>query len=166
MLFESFLVWSNNFIISFGYFGIFIVSIIGTATILFPFPVDIIIFTSSGFFNPLLIGIIAGIGSAIGELTSYYIGRAGRKFVIIKIKEGERFSKAEKLLNKYGFWTIPLFAFTPLPMDIIGLICGNIKYSVKKFFIGLLIGKIPRSLIFALAGNYAMSWILELYNLV
>ncbi len=162
MVFESFLIWSNGFITSFGYLGLFVISIIGTATILFPFPVDAIIFASGGFLNPILSGIIAGVGSAIGELTSYYMGRAGRKVVSIKRKKKKEFSKAEKLFHKYGFWAIPIFAFTPLPMDIIGLVCGGIKYNVKKFFIGSLIGKIPRTLILTIAGSYAIPWALDL----
>jgi len=161
MVFESFLIWSNGFITSFGYLGLFIISIIGTATILFPFPIDVIIFASGGFLNPILSGIIAGIGSAIGELTSYYTGRAGRKVISMR-KEKKIFLKTKKLFNKYSFWIIPIFAFTPLPMDIIGLVCGGLNYNVKKFFIGSLIGKIPRTLILTIAGSYTIPWVLGL----
>jgi len=105
---------------------------------------------------------IAGVGSAIGELSAYYVGRAGRKIVDIKRKKGKEFSRVERMFHRYGFWAIPVFSFTPLPMDIIGLFCGGIKYNVKKFFIGALIGKIPRTLILTIAGGYAIPWVLKI----
>jgi len=154
--------WFSGFVLGSGYLGLFVVSIIGSATILFIFPSDAIILASGGFLNPILAGIIAGVGSAIGELSAYYVGRAGRKIVDIKRKKKKEFSKTERMFHKYGFWTIPVFSFTPLPMDIIGLFCGGIKYNVKKFFIGVLIGKIPRTLILTIAGGYAIPWILKL----
>jgi len=143
-----------------GYLGLFGISILGTATIFIVFPIDAIILAAGGYLHPILAGIIAGVGTAIGELSAYYVGRAGRKIVEIKRKKG--FSRAERIFHRYGFWTIPFFAFTPLPMDIIGLFCGGIKYSVKKFLIGTLIGKLPRALILTIAGGYAIPWVLKL----
>lgn len=145
-----------------GYLGIFGISILGTATIFFIIPIDAVIFTSGGYLNPVLAGLIAGLGSAIGELSAYYVGRAGRKIIELKGKRSKVFSKAEKMFHKYGFWTIPIFAFSPLPMDIIGLVCGGAKYNVKKFLIGTIMGKIPRALILAIAGGYAAPWMLKL----
>jgi membrane protein YqaA with SNARE-associated domain len=51
--------------------------------------------------------------------------------------------------SKYGFWAIPIFAFSPLPMDLLGLVLGYLRYNPGKFFLGSLIGKVPRSLLLA-----------------
>lgn len=159
---SALLMWSYNFMLVSGYAGVFGISVLGTATIFFVLPIDAIIFASGGYLNPVLAGIIAGIGTALGELSAYYVGRAGRKLVDIKRKKKKKFSKVERMFRKYGFWTIPIFSFTPLPMDVIGLVCGGTKYNVKKFFMGTLIGKVPRALILTIAGGYAIPWVMEL----
>ncbi len=155
------LMWSYNFMLVSGYAGVFGISVLGTATIFFVLPIDAIIFASGGYLNPLLSGIIAGMGTALGELSAYYVGRAGRKLVDLKRKK-KALIKVERMFRKYGFWTIPIFSFTPLPMDVIGLVCGGTRYNVKKFFVGTLIGKVPRALILTIAGGYAIPWVIEL----
>src|SRR4030067_1315214 len=83
MFWSNFIAWAEKFIVEFSYFAIFLVSLIGTSTLFIPFPFDtIVIFAASGLgLNPLLVGISAGIGAAIGELTGYFVGAGGR-FVI------------------------------------------------------------------------------------
>jgi membrane protein YqaA with SNARE-associated domain len=153
----------SEFLLTWGYLGIFIISVLGTATLFFPLPVDGIIFALGSELNPWVLGIIAGIGMTLGELTAYYAGYIGTTLVK-KRRHITKIGKVRNVFQKYGFFTIPLFAFTPLPFDIIGIFCGIIKYDVKKFFIGTLLGKIPRAVILALAGNYtfqALAWFVK-----
>ena len=115
-----------------GYSGIFGISVLGIATIFFVLPIDAIILISDGYLHAVLVCIIACIDTAIGELSAYYVGRAGRKIVDLKIKKKKGFSKVERMFRKCGFWTILIFSFTPLPMDVIGLVCRGTKYNAKK----------------------------------
>ncbi len=158
---ENFLVWSRELSTAFGYVGIFMVSILGTSSILFPLPLDILIFTVSAFFNPWILGIVSGVGSSIGEMTSYFVAFAGAKIVEMTDKKHKSYEKAVRYFDKYGFWIIPVFAFTPLPMDVVGLAAGGMKYDYRRFFLGVLIGKIPRMLIISLAGYYGIGWIMS-----
>jgi membrane protein YqaA with SNARE-associated domain len=149
---------------SLGYLGIFLASILGSASVLLPVPIFIVIFTAGAVLNPLLVGIVAGFGSAIGELVSYGIGFGGEKFLEKKInlKENKWISRGKKWMNRYGgFFLVFVFAATPLPDDIIGLICGAIRYDIKKFFIACLLGKILSSLALAYGGYYGLNWILN-----
>jgi len=153
---------------SLGYPGIFFASLLGSASVIFPMPTFIIIFTSGAIFNPLLVGIIAGIGSAIGELVSYGIGFGGRKLLgkRIRIKERKWLSRGKKWLRSYGgFFLVFVFAATPLPDDVIGIICGSIRYDIKKFFVACMLGKVLLSLILAYGGYYGLNWILSLFGL-
>ena len=152
-----------EFLLTWGYIGVFILSLVGTATLFLPLPVDGIIFALGSKLNPWLLGIIAGIGMSLGELTAYYAGYLGT-VLVEKRRHLEKIDKIRDVFQKYGFFTIPLFAFTPLPFDLIGIFCGVIKYDVRKFFIGTLLGKTPRALILALAGNYtfqALVWFVK-----
>ncbi|MFH1445271.1 MAG: VTT domain-containing protein [Nanoarchaeota archaeon] len=157
----QFVTWSQTMVETTGYLGVFLVSLIGSASIFFPVPAFIVIFAAGVFLNPWLVGLIAGIGSAIGELTGYLLGFGGRK--VAETKYEKQLEKTKKWVDRRGaFFVIFLFALTPLPDDIAGIIAGVIEYDIKKFFIATLIGKIILSVGIALAGFYGMNWILGL----
>jgi membrane protein YqaA with SNARE-associated domain len=148
---------------TYGYFGIFLISLTEASTIIFPLPFSFVIFTAGAILNPILVGLSAGLGAAIGEFTGYAIGFGGRK--VIEKKYKNNIKKAEKLFQKYGaFLIIVLFAATPLPDDIVGLLGGSLKYSLKKFFIASLIGKIILNLVLAYAGFYGINWVFNIFG--
>ena len=148
---------------SFGYLGVFLSSLIGTATIILPVPSFFIIVFSGTVLNPLAVGIIGGIGAAIGEMTSYFAGYGGRALINKKGKKHSKtFSKIEKMFNKYGgTFLVFAFALTPLPDDFVGLFCGAIKFNAKKFFLASLAGKIILYIFLAYAGFYGWDIIAE-----
>ena len=156
MVQEFFLQLSNL-----GYFGIFLISLIGSSTIIFPLPASTFVFMAAAVLNPLLLGVVAGTGAALGELVGYIFGRAGRK--IGQKKFEKELDKARKMFEKYGgFLALIIFAATPLPDDVAGIIAGLLKYDVKRFFIAVSIGKIIFHLVLAYGGYYGINWILDL----
>jgi membrane protein YqaA with SNARE-associated domain len=135
-----------------GWFYFFVIIMLLSAT---PFPffaTEVIVALAGAMANPVIVGIVAGVAAAIGELTTYVIGLGGEKVISKKRKEGERYKQATELFNKWGFWAVIIFAFTPLPMDLIGVIAGGLNYNVKRFFLASLIGKIPRNILIAYLG--------------
>ena len=150
---------------TYGYFGIFLINLISSATIIFPLPSSIIVFGAPRLFsmNPFLIGLSAALGCVIGELTGYVLGLGGRK--VIEKKYKKTIKKTEKLFHKYGgFWIIILFAATPLPDDIVGIVGGTLKYPIKKFFVASFIGKLILNLALAYGGFYGIDWILQIFG--
>lgn len=143
-----------------GYF--FLIVLASSATPLPLFSTEIIVGLAGTVANPLVVGIVAGIATSIGELTTYFIGLGGEKVISKKKKEGKRYKWATEKFKKWGFWAVIVFAFTPLPMDLIGVIAGGLKYNLKKFFLGTLIGKIPRNIIIAYFGAASMQLFLGL----
>ena len=79
-----------SFINQFGLLAVLISSLVFNATILLPMPIDFIIFSlgalSNGglFLNPLTIGLVAGLGAAIGELTAWAVGFETDKLLLKK----------------------------------------------------------------------------------
>lgn len=152
---------------TFGYLGVFIASVIGSASVILPMPLFVLIFFAGGFLNPFLVGIMAGIGSAIGELIAYAVGFGSRKIIDRKKRKVKSnlikwFRIGESWMHRRGgFFVVFIFALTPLPDDIIGIICGSIKYDLKKFFIACALGKILLSLGIAYAGYYGVTWVLQ-----
>jgi len=161
------------YLIALGPIGLFFGGIISHATIFLPMPLDFAIiplatidFFGLGPLTPLLLGIIVSIGSAIGELTSYFLGSAGIKtFESMKRKEVDALRILKERLEKSGVWFIALLAFLPIPFDLVGIAAGLAKYSKKKFLMGFLIGKTPRFVALAYAGYFGLPWLLKFFGM-
>jgi len=102
-------------LLHFEYLGVFLISFIGSSTIFFPLPAAAFVFLAGGFLNPVVLGISAGLGAGLGELTGYGIGFGGHK-IIFKKEVGRRMKKVIDVFKKKGtFYAIILLAATPLP---------------------------------------------------
>ncbi len=161
---SSFTSWGQSIISTMGYPGLFIVSVIGNASIILPLPTILFVIAFAKIANNfLLVGIVAGAGAAIGELTGYYAGRGGR--LLVEKSHKDLFSKTKKWTEKYGmFLVIIFFAATPLPADVIGIIAGIIKYDVKKFLLANFIGKTIKFATLAFASANAIDLILNIFT--
>jgi membrane protein YqaA with SNARE-associated domain len=162
-LVSEFLSWAGSMASAFGYFGILIISFVASASIFLPIPAFLLVFGFGSILNPLLVGLFAALGAAFGELTSYGIGIGGRKAIEKKYR---------KFLKKYGKWlrnrnfflVVVVFAATPLPYDLIGIIGGIFKYDLKKFLIATFLGKLVMNTVIALAGYYGIRAILTIFG--
>lgn len=154
--------WMQQLVTSYGYFGIFLISLIGALSIFFPIPYTVVIFTLGGLFDPFLIAVAAGLGSAIGEFSGYLLGFYGRKVI-----SPERRRKMEfmlKVFDRFGPLAIFLFALTPLPDDILFIPLGIMHYSFLRAFIPALIGKMSMNLIVAFSGRLSIQIIKDIFG--
>jgi membrane protein YqaA with SNARE-associated domain len=159
-LIAQFSAWSGALVRDWGYLGIFVISLVSSASIILPVPYFAFVFAAGAVLNPLLVGIAGGLGSAIGELSGYLIGFGGKH--AIKNKHEKLLKKAESWAEKHGFFAVVVFfAATPLPDDIIGILGGALGYNVKKFFVASLIGKLALNLALAFGGFYGYAWLLS-----
>lgn len=146
---------------TFGYLGIFLVSLISTSTIFLPFPLYSIITIASALgFNPFLVSILSALGMTIGEYTGYFIGRGGGKLLYKRYKK--TIKKFEKFFKKFGVLTITIFAFLPFPFDIIGIVAGIGGFDMKKFFVATFVGKFFKAALLSYLG-FGLHEILILY---
>ena len=134
---------------NYGYLGIFLISVLGNATIILPVPVILTAFLGGGIFNPILVGIITAFGASIGELTGYLAGSAGQ----IVIEKDKRLKKIEGWMQKYGIVTLFVLAAIPNPLfDLAGIVAGATKVPVWKYLIVVFLGKLVKFLGFAYLG--------------
>lgn len=154
--------WLQSLALAYGFFGVFFVSLISHATIFLPLPSYLIVYALGPQMNPFLLGIFAGVGAALGELTSYFVGYGVEKGT--HLEEKKSYPGVRKAFKKYGFWAIPVFALTPLPTDIIGLVAGILRYPLLKFFLGCLIGKIILHWVMAYGGAYSFEIVKSLFG--
>ena len=155
-----------------GIVGLFFISIIGNASLFLPVPVDVIVlflapidFLGLGIITPLIIGVVSAFGASIGEFSGYLVGLAGIKSIEkMKKKEVDKLNGLKKKLEEVGIPLIAFFSFTPLPFDLIGIAAGLARYSKKKFFIGCLIGRVPRYIILSYAGYFGISFLMHFFG--
>lgn len=123
----------------YGYLGLFLISVLGNATIVLPTPVVLTAFLGGGIFNPFWVTIVVSVGATLGELTGYVAGASGKYL----IKENTKIEKVKKWMDKHGLWTLFVLAAIPNPFfDLAGIIAGASKIPVYKYLIVVTLGKI------------------------
>lgn len=143
---------------SLGYIGVFFMMLLSSVTIILPAPSLSLLFAFGATLpNPLLVGIVAGVGSAIGELSGYVLGRSSSGL----IESSNIYKKIERAVEKREFLTIFALAFVPNPLfDVAGIAAGALKVPWQRFLLATLLGKTARNILIALAGWYSVDWIL------
>ena len=137
---------------SFGLFGIFLINLISSITLFLPAPGIATVVAGGFLYNPLIVALVAALGSAVGDFVAYILGRSGKE-VFLK-KNSFWYSIFKETFHKYGAIFIILFSIIPNPIfDAIGLVAGLFSYSPTRFFIYVFIGRFLRNLFLAGVGN-------------
>ena len=142
----------------YGYLGAFLISLVSSATIILPIPGLALIFALGDAYNPFLIGIAAGAGSALGEITGYMAGYSGQ----IVLKNNKTYLRMEHWMKRRGSIVIFVLAFVPNPIfDLAGAAAGVLRYPLWKFLLVCFLGKTPKSILVALAGAWTLKWVYD-----
>ena len=144
--------WMEQFALQFGYFGVFLISLIGTLSVVFPIPYTLVIYFIGAVrvLDPFLIAVAGGLGSALGEFSGYVLGYYGR--AVLSEDRRRKMDYMMKVFHHYGFAAIFLFALTPLPDDLLFIPLGIMRYRFVKAFIPALLGKMLMCFILAYSG--------------
>lgn len=137
---------------SFGLFGIFIVNIIGSATLFIPAPAIATVVAGGILYHPLIVAVVAALGSGIGDMIGYVLGRSGKE--ILFKRTSFWYALLREVFHKFGAAFIITFSFIPNPFfDAVGIFAGIFSYSPIKFFVYVLIGRFLRNLFLAYLGS-------------
>lgn len=137
------------------YIGVFIISIFGNFTVIFPIPylfILLLIALQPGFtlIDALLLGVIAGAGAAIGETVAWLLGRTQSES-LEESPTGQRILKLREQIERgYGGFFVFIYAATPLPDDILLIALGATKYPLWKALLFCFFGKVALALIITL----------------
>lgn len=154
--------WMEQLAYQYGYLGVFVISLIGALSVVFPIPYTLIIYLLGSVLDPLLIAVSGGLGSALGEAIGYVLGYYGRAAVSEERRRNMDFML--KVFSRYGALTVFIFALTPLPDDLLIIPVGMMHYSFLKFFIPCVLGKFSMCLILALGGRFSIGFIKDLFG--
>ncbi|MFC2059561.1 VTT domain-containing protein [Chloroflexota bacterium] len=138
------------------YLGAFLISVIGNGTVILPGAVLLllgnigtVLYPTTGLVGPILVGLVGGLGAAIGEITGYMTGYSGRGMIenrrIYRHVEG-------RMTKKWAAMTIFIFSAVPLVFDFVGIAAGVLRFPFWKF---LLLCWLGRTLLYVIAVSLA-----------
>jgi membrane protein YqaA with SNARE-associated domain len=135
----------------FGMVGLFVFSALSSATLILPVPGLLLTAAAATVANPLLVGVLAGLGQAIGELTGYLAGASGNSLA------GDRLSSSRLTtwMRRFGPITLFVLALVPNPVfDVTGVVAGALRMPVWQYLVATGSGKVIRNVGVALAAAH------------
>ncbi len=132
-----------------GYASSFLISLIASATVILPAPGLLFVFVLGAALNPILLGIIAGCGSGLGELTGYLAGATGSEL----IRQQGVNTRLHSLTVRHTAPVLFVLAILPLPIfDFAGILAGALRMPVFQFLGVVISGKIIKHILIAFVG--------------
>ncbi|MDK6029010.1 hypothetical protein QPL79_06500 [Ignisphaera sp. 4213-co] len=138
----------------------FLISFVASVSIV-PIPYTYILFLIASVYKMslsyiVLLSLVSGLGSALGEAIAWVIGKASRA----ALKDTGYFNRLESLLKLVDIWgykavalLVFIFAFTHLPDKVLYIPLGMMGYSIWKVMPVTFIGKFLMIISILLVGN-------------
>ena len=146
----------------YGYLGIFIVNVIGSASIFFPVPGLAVAFVGGGVdLNPWLVALMGAAGSTLGETTGWLAGWGGQ----VVVEKSKRYAQIESWMRRYGDITVFVMAAIPNPLfDLAGLASGSLRFPLWRFLIFAFLGKVVKYTVVSLLGAASFPAIVQFFK--
>lgn len=145
-----------------GLIGLFVLSILGNATLIIPAPVFVFACAAGTVFSFVAVGVVAGLGAAIGEMTGYMAGYGGTAV----LPRGRVYERLQTFMQRRGMLTIFLLAAVPNPIfDVGGILAGVIRMPVWRFIVSAWAGKTLRLGALAFVCLSGTPWLRQLFGL-
>jgi membrane protein YqaA with SNARE-associated domain len=132
-----------------GVWGIGLVATIDAAAI--PLPMDLIMagYAWEDKQHFYIYAILAGVGSAIGALVPYFIGRAGGELFLLRKVDRTKFDRVRAQFEKQEFvaMLIPSAMPPPWPWKIFLLGAGVFEMKIPQYMLAIFLGRTTRYLI-------------------
>jgi membrane protein YqaA with SNARE-associated domain len=144
-IFEAVSAWLRMMLLPYGEFGLMVLAVCDSSFLSLPEVNDLLLMTFS-IDNPdkmLTYATFTTIGSVIGCMLLYSVGRAGGEALLQKRFSHERLLKLQKWYRRYGVLAviIPSLLPPPTPFKIFVLSAGTFGIGLPKFMGAVLVGR-------------------------
>ena len=137
-----------------GYPGVFFLSLLGSVSMVLPVPGLISLCGLSVALNPFLLGVLAGVGETIGELSGYAVGYGGGSVV----EERGFYLKLKGWMERRGVLVLFVVSVIPNPLfDLVGMAAGGVKFPLSRFLATVLAGKVLKGVMVGYTCFYGVS---------
>lgn len=136
-----------------AYLVVFVITLLSNAGIFVPVYIHVsIMITVAQYWNPVLVALTASVAGTLGEMSGYYAGYLGKRFILAENAPG--YERLVGWMKRYGPWGIFLISLQPiLPFDVAGLLAGASKIPVWKFLLPCWAGRFPKYLLACYLGE-------------
>ncbi len=153
---------------TYGYLGLFAVSLISAASIVMPMPgaaaitgAGAVLDPVLGIPTPILVGLVAGLAETIGELTGYAAGYAGSGL----FRDRSYYDRVHRWMERRGILTMFLLSSFPNPLvDVAGVAAGAVHMRLWRFLVGVFPGKVLKNVYLASGGLVAAELLRRLFG--
>jgi len=144
-----------------GLLVLFAIAAISNATLILPVPGLALTALAATVANPLLVGVVAGAGQAVGELTGYLAGYSGQTL----IDDSPRYARLVGWMRRFGAITIFVLGVIPNPLfDVAGIIAGALRMPVGVYLIAAGAGKIIKNIAVAYGAAFGIEWLTQIFG--
>ncbi len=136
---------------NFGYLSVFLLTLLASATLVFPSPALGAALLGGAALNPWIVGVVAGIAAGLGESTGYLAGLGSSTFAV----RSRLYPSIERWVHRWGILTIFILAGIPSPLiDLAGIAAGTLRMSFWRYMLACLAGKTVRFIGVAWVGHW------------
>jgi len=137
----------------YSYLGVFFISVLLNATIVLPAGNFLVLATMGAVLpSATLVGLVGGLGAAVGELTGYAAGYSGQAI----ITRQKVYARLKGWVARWGMLTIFILSVVPFVFDLAGIAAGVMRFPLWMFFIACWLGRTILYLVIAWGG--ALGW--------
>jgi len=129
---------------NYRYLGAFLISVTFNAAVILAAPVLPILsvigaglYQDTGLVGPIIVGLVGGVGAAIGEMTGYVLGYSGRG-IVGRVK---LYNRLVEWLRRWGALAIFILSIVPFFFDLVGIAAGVLRFPLWKFFVLCWLGR-------------------------
>jgi len=129
-----------------GLLVLFGLAALSSATLILPAPGLALTAIAGSAGDPITVGIVAGLGQAVGELTGYAAGWSGRSL----LPDNPTTTRLSGLLQRRGLIVIFVLALIPNPLfDLAGIAAGVLRMPVLGYLAAAAGGKVIKNILVA-----------------
>lgn len=144
-----------------GLLALFAISAISNATLILPVPGLALTALAASVANPLAVGLVAGAGQTVGELTGYMAGYSGQTLV----DDSPRYVRLVGLMRRFGAITLFVLALIPNPIfDVAGIIAGALRMPLWQYLTAAGAGKIIKNVAVAYGAALGIEWLTRIFG--
>ncbi len=123
---------------------------LSSATLILPAPALALTALAGAAGNPLVVGVVAGLGQAVGELTGYLAGRSGKAL----LPATPQATRLGELVRRHGAIVIFVLAVIPNPLfDLAGIAAGAAGMPIPRYLAAAAAGKVLKNVIVAVGAG-------------
>ncbi len=149
----------------YGYLGGFAINVLAGGTVVAPGLNVLVIFTMGGVLNPAIVGVVGGLGEAVGALGGYFVGFSGRGL----FREGDKgslYSRFADMMQRHGTKGVFFMASIVNPVYYpFAVFLGMLRFGLVRFFFLTWGGRTMKNVIIAYVGYFGLRSVLQFFGL-